>query len=98
MPAAVPGLGPGGGTGLDFFSLGMGGFTNYTAPHQTMLDAANAKGLEVTATFARRNNGIFMDMNITNRAMAVSCFFSSVCRESLISKFLEQFAYFLLCF
>lgn len=29
----------------------------------------NAKGLEVTGTFSRKNNQVVMEMTITNRAM-----------------------------
>ena len=33
------------------------------------ISAANAKGLEIKGTFARRSGKIFMDMQFTNRAM-----------------------------
>ena len=36
---------------------------------QIWLEAAHAKGMEVTGTFARRNGQIFMDMTFANRAM-----------------------------
>jgi hypothetical protein len=36
---------------------------------QEWLSAARGKGLEIRGTFARRNQQIYMDMTLTNRAM-----------------------------
>ena len=36
---------------------------------QSWLLAKNAKGLEVTGTFSRKNNQAVMEMTVTNRAM-----------------------------
>lgn len=55
---------------MDLFSLSTP--TNYVAPPQVILSAARAKGLEVSATFARRNKGIFLDMTLSNKTMMVS--------------------------
>ena len=54
---------------MDLFSLSAP--TNYVAPQQVVLPAARAKGLEVSATFARRNKGIFMDLTLANKTMMV---------------------------
>ncbi|XP_063677256.1 AP-1 complex subunit beta-1-like isoform X3 [Bolinopsis microptera] len=52
---------------MDLFSLSAP--TTYVAPPQVILPAARAKGLEVSATFARRNKGIFIDLTFANKTM-----------------------------
>ena len=54
---------------MDLFSLDIP--KNYSAPPHIILSAAKAKGLEVAATFVRRNKGIFLDMTIYNKSMMV---------------------------
>ena len=70
-PAPLVGTGLGGGPGMDLFSLAAPA-TSYSAPPTIILKAAQAKGLEVGATFSRRNKTIYMDMSFTNRSMVVS--------------------------
>lgn len=55
----------------DILGLGAGVTTTtcYIPPMREFLSAANAKGLEIKGTFARRSGKIFMDMQFTNRAM-----------------------------
>jgi len=55
----------------DILGLGAGVTTTtcFIPPKREFLSAANAKGLEITGTFARRSGKIMMDMTLTNRAM-----------------------------
>jgi len=55
----------------DILGLGAGVTTTtcFIPPMKEFLSAANAKGLEIKGTFARRSGKIFMDMTLTNRAM-----------------------------
>ncbi|CDW58173.1 B2-adapt-app C and Adaptin N and Alpha adaptinC2 domain containing protein [Trichuris trichiura] len=41
----------------------------YVAPKQVWLPASNGKGLELSGTFLRANQTVYMDLTITNRAM-----------------------------
>ncbi|CAF3689884.1 unnamed protein product [Adineta steineri] len=41
----------------------------FAMPKEVWLSAPKGKGLEVTGTFARRNNQIFMEMDFTNKAL-----------------------------
>jgi len=42
---------------------------SYSKPKEKWLDASAAKGLEISGTFSRQQNKIFMNMTLTNRAM-----------------------------
>ena len=72
-PAPAPSGGGGGGLG-DLFGLsGSMGLANqgsmYVQPTAIWLEAARGKGLEVSGTFSRRQNQLYMDLTVTNRAM-----------------------------
>lgn len=61
------GLGSGlGGLG-DIFGLAQS--PSYIPPQETWLTAVKGKGLEVSGTFARRNNGVVMELTLTNKAL-----------------------------
>lgn len=64
------GFGNMGATGLlgDIFGLGSPSMI-FTPPKQLWLPAIKGKGLEISGTFARRNNQVFMDMTFSNKAM-----------------------------
>ena len=68
-PAAMSAPAP--AMGMDLFSLAAPS-ANFVAPPVVILKAAQAKGLEVSATFARRNRTIQMDLSFSNRSMMVS--------------------------
>ncbi|KRY13365.1 AP-2 complex subunit beta [Trichinella patagoniensis] len=43
--------------------------SSHVAPKQVWLMATSGKGMEISGTFARRNQKIYMDLTFTNRAM-----------------------------
>ncbi|XP_050409879.1 AP-1 complex subunit beta-1 isoform X1 [Patella vulgata] len=43
--------------------------SSYVPPQEVFLPASKGKGLEISGTFARRNNQVFMELTFTNRAM-----------------------------
>lgn len=43
--------------------------SSHKSPHVTFLDSSKAKGLDLKGSFQRRNNQIFLDLIVTNRAM-----------------------------
>ena len=53
--------------GGDLFSINS--VTNFIAPKKLVLSANAAKGMEVQATFARRQGQMMMDLTVTNRAL-----------------------------
>uniref|UniRef100_A0A8C5LTR7 AP complex subunit beta n=1 Tax=Leptobrachium leishanense TaxID=445787 RepID=A0A8C5LTR7_9ANUR len=75
-PLVGPGnLGPSLSGGLgDLFDLGPGAGMvtgSYVAPKSVWLHASKGKGLEIGGTFARRSGSVFMDLQLTNRALQV---------------------------
>lgn len=42
----------------------------YTPPKVVYLASTQGKGMEITGTWTRRNNSIFFELTIANRAMA----------------------------
>ena len=65
------GGGPMGGDALgglgDIF--GIQSTPSYVPPQEVWLTAQKGKGLEITGTFARKNNQINMELTFTNKAM-----------------------------
>ena len=50
-------------------AMGTAAEPNYVPPKQQLLVAANAKGMEISGTFARRSGRPVFEMSITNRAL-----------------------------
>ncbi|XP_053402750.1 AP-1 complex subunit beta-1-like [Mercenaria mercenaria] len=65
------GGGPSGGDMLGGFGdiFGMPQSQSYVPPQEVCLSAPKGKGLEITGTFARKNNQINMEVTFTNKAM-----------------------------
>ncbi|WAR01329.1 AP1B1-like protein [Mya arenaria] len=64
----------GGSTGGDMLGglgdiFGMPQTQSYVPPQEVWLPASKGKGLEITGTFARKNNQINMELTFTNKAM-----------------------------
>ncbi|XP_052216549.1 AP-1 complex subunit beta-1-like [Dreissena polymorpha] len=64
----------GGPSGADMLGglgdiFGMPQTQSYVPPQEVWLPAAKGKGLEITGTFARKNNTIHMELTFTNKAM-----------------------------
>ena len=49
--------------------LNLSGDTVYVPPKQMVLQAASAKGLEISGTFARRSGQMTMELTIVNRSL-----------------------------
>lgn len=49
--------------------FGMPQTQSYVPPQEVWLPAQKGKGLEITGTFARKNNQINMELTFTNKAM-----------------------------
>jgi len=72
----MDGLLGGGGTSMDtlgglgdIFGSAAQSLQSYVPPQEVWLPAAKGKGLEINGTFARRNQQVFMELTVTNKAM-----------------------------